>query len=148
MWSHAPSSNLPRAVWLRCHTDAASTKHPQPCLSCLTHQFFLWFLFGGFLSSCCEEYFSQHLGEYENVLAALEDLNCSVLKAMDKTKKVRHWSPQHDTKVCFTKLPRAGVCPLTMSPNKKIKYNVLYIHNLSQNKCVWIETVCDAERKD
>ncbi|XP_013861289.1 N-terminal EF-hand calcium-binding protein 1 [Austrofundulus limnaeus] len=33
------------------------------------------------------EYFSQHLGEYENVLAALEDLNMSVLKAMDKTKK-------------------------------------------------------------
>uniref|UniRef100_A0A669ENM2 N-terminal EF-hand calcium binding protein 1 n=1 Tax=Oreochromis niloticus TaxID=8128 RepID=A0A669ENM2_ORENI len=33
------------------------------------------------------EYFSQHLGEYENVLAALEDLNMSILKAMDKTKK-------------------------------------------------------------
>jgi hypothetical protein len=35
------------------------------------------------------EYFSQHLGEYENVLAALEDLNLSILKAMSKTKKVR-----------------------------------------------------------
>uniref|UniRef100_A0A8D1QFA6 EF-hand domain-containing protein n=1 Tax=Sus scrofa TaxID=9823 RepID=A0A8D1QFA6_PIG len=33
------------------------------------------------------EYFSQHLGEYENVLAALEDLNISILKAMGKTKK-------------------------------------------------------------
>ncbi|XP_032105470.1 N-terminal EF-hand calcium-binding protein 1 [Sapajus apella] len=33
------------------------------------------------------EYFSQHLGEYENVLAALEDLNLSILKAMSKTKK-------------------------------------------------------------
>uniref|UniRef100_A0A3B5PXG4 N-terminal EF-hand calcium binding protein 1 n=1 Tax=Xiphophorus maculatus TaxID=8083 RepID=A0A3B5PXG4_XIPMA len=33
------------------------------------------------------EYFSQHLGEYENVLAALEELNMSILKAMDKTKK-------------------------------------------------------------
>uniref|UniRef100_A0A4W3HVT4 N-terminal EF-hand calcium binding protein 1 n=1 Tax=Callorhinchus milii TaxID=7868 RepID=A0A4W3HVT4_CALMI len=33
------------------------------------------------------EYFSQHLGEYENVLSALEDLNISILKAMDKTKK-------------------------------------------------------------
>ncbi|XP_015261542.1 PREDICTED: N-terminal EF-hand calcium-binding protein 1 [Gekko japonicus] len=33
------------------------------------------------------EYFSQHLGEYENVLSALEDLNVSILKAMDKTKK-------------------------------------------------------------
>ncbi|XP_041933380.1 N-terminal EF-hand calcium-binding protein 1 [Alosa sapidissima] len=33
------------------------------------------------------EYFSQHLGEYENVLAALEDLNSTVLRAMDKTKK-------------------------------------------------------------
>nr|XP_048276708.1 N-terminal EF-hand calcium-binding protein 1 [Myodes glareolus] len=34
------------------------------------------------------EYFSQHLGEYENVLAALEDLNLSILKAMGKTKKL------------------------------------------------------------
>lgn len=34
------------------------------------------------------DYFSQHLGEYENVLAALEELNLSILKAMDKTKKV------------------------------------------------------------
>ncbi|XP_054619120.1 N-terminal EF-hand calcium-binding protein 1 isoform X2 [Dunckerocampus dactyliophorus] len=33
------------------------------------------------------EYFSQHLGEYKNVLAALEDLNTSILAAMDKTKK-------------------------------------------------------------
>ncbi|XP_030003846.1 N-terminal EF-hand calcium-binding protein 1 [Sphaeramia orbicularis] len=33
------------------------------------------------------EYFSTHLGEYEKVLAALEDLNISILKAMDKTKK-------------------------------------------------------------
>ncbi|XP_061752712.1 N-terminal EF-hand calcium-binding protein 1 [Nerophis ophidion] len=33
------------------------------------------------------EYFSQHLGEYKNVLAALEELNVSILKAMDKTKK-------------------------------------------------------------
>ncbi|RXN22266.1 N-terminal EF-hand calcium-binding 1 [Labeo rohita] len=38
-------------------------------------------------SSFLLEYFSQHLGEYENVLAALEDLNVSILKAMDKTKK-------------------------------------------------------------
>lgn len=27
-----------QAVWLRCHTDAASTKHPQPCPSGLTHK--------------------------------------------------------------------------------------------------------------
>ncbi|KAJ7338987.1 hypothetical protein JRQ81_012889 [Phrynocephalus forsythii] len=33
------------------------------------------------------DYFSQHLGEYENVLSALEDLNVSILKAMDTTKK-------------------------------------------------------------
>lgn len=49
------------------------------------------FLFWGGGSFCCEEYFSQHLGEYENVLAALEDLNMSILKAMDKTKKVSYW---------------------------------------------------------
>lgn len=41
-----------------------------------------------FFSPPPTEYFSQHLGEYENVLAALEDLNMSILKAMDKTKKV------------------------------------------------------------
>lgn len=48
-------------------------------------------LFGRFFMChfvLCVEYFSQHLGEYENVLAALEDLNVSILKAMDKTKKV------------------------------------------------------------
>ncbi|KFR01693.1 N-terminal EF-hand calcium-binding protein 1, partial [Nipponia nippon] len=33
------------------------------------------------------EYFSQHLGGYENVLSVLEDLNITILKAMDKTKK-------------------------------------------------------------
>uniref|UniRef100_A0A672HBN1 N-terminal EF-hand calcium binding protein 3 n=1 Tax=Salarias fasciatus TaxID=181472 RepID=A0A672HBN1_SALFA len=31
-------------------------------------------------------YFSQHLGEYLNVLSALEHLNIAILKAMDKTK--------------------------------------------------------------
>ncbi|KFQ29786.1 N-terminal EF-hand calcium-binding protein 1, partial [Merops nubicus] len=33
------------------------------------------------------EYFSQHLGEYQNVLSVLENLNITILKAMDKTKK-------------------------------------------------------------
>ncbi|KFU96224.1 N-terminal EF-hand calcium-binding protein 1, partial [Chaetura pelagica] len=33
------------------------------------------------------KYFSQHLGEYENVLSVLENLNITILKAMDKTKK-------------------------------------------------------------
>ncbi|XP_034021969.1 N-terminal EF-hand calcium-binding protein 1 [Thalassophryne amazonica] len=33
------------------------------------------------------DYFSQHLGEYLNVLAALEGLNVAILKAMDKTKE-------------------------------------------------------------
>lgn len=33
------------------------------------------------------DYFSQHLGEYLNVLAALENLNVAILKAMDKTKE-------------------------------------------------------------
>ncbi|XP_062424541.1 N-terminal EF-hand calcium-binding protein 1 [Rhea pennata] len=35
------------------------------------------------------EYFSRHLGEYGNVLSVLEDLNITILKAMDKTKKQR-----------------------------------------------------------
>lgn len=34
------------------------------------------------------EYFSPHLGEYLNVLSALEKLNVAILKAMDKTKEV------------------------------------------------------------
>ncbi|KAL1021258.1 hypothetical protein UPYG_G00010830 [Umbra pygmaea] len=33
------------------------------------------------------EYFSPHLGEYLNVLSALEKLNVAILKAMDKTKE-------------------------------------------------------------
>ncbi|KAI5109079.1 N-terminal EF-hand calcium-binding protein 1-like, partial [Silurus meridionalis] len=33
------------------------------------------------------DYFSQHLGEYLNVLSALEKLNVAILKAMDKTKE-------------------------------------------------------------
>ncbi|KAM9759706.1 N-terminal EF-hand calcium-binding protein 1 isoform 1-T1 [Menidia menidia] len=33
------------------------------------------------------DYFSQHLGEYLNVLSALETLNVAILKAMDKTKQ-------------------------------------------------------------
>uniref|UniRef100_H3DBI2 N-terminal EF-hand calcium binding protein 3 n=1 Tax=Tetraodon nigroviridis TaxID=99883 RepID=H3DBI2_TETNG len=33
------------------------------------------------------DYFSQHLGEYLNVLSALESLNITILKAMDKTKE-------------------------------------------------------------
>ncbi|XP_006639453.2 N-terminal EF-hand calcium-binding protein 1 isoform X1 [Lepisosteus oculatus] len=33
------------------------------------------------------DYFSQHLGEYVNVLSALEKLNIAILKAMDKTKE-------------------------------------------------------------
>ncbi|NXY30467.1 NECA1 protein, partial [Pomatorhinus ruficollis] len=32
------------------------------------------------------DYFSKHLGEYENVLSVLEDLNITILKAMEKTK--------------------------------------------------------------
>ncbi|NXO76306.1 NECA1 protein, partial [Sitta europaea] len=32
-------------------------------------------------------YFSKHLGAYKNVLSVLEDLNITILKAMDKTKK-------------------------------------------------------------
>ncbi|KAI2663938.1 N-terminal EF-hand calcium-binding protein 1 [Labeo rohita] len=34
-----------------------------------------------------DDYFSQHLGEYLDVLSALEKLNVAVLKAMDKTKE-------------------------------------------------------------
>lgn len=34
------------------------------------------------------EYFGPYLGEYVNVLAALEKLNVAILKAMDKTKEV------------------------------------------------------------
>lgn len=41
------------------------------------------------LTACfLSDYFSQHLGEYLNVLSALETLNVAILKAMDKTKEV------------------------------------------------------------
>lgn len=42
-----------------------------------------------FFSYLLLDYFSQHLGEYLNVLSALESLNVAILKAMDKTKEVR-----------------------------------------------------------
>lgn len=42
----------------------------------------------GFLSPH-PDYFSAYLGEYRNVLSALETLNAAVLAAMDKTKLVR-----------------------------------------------------------
>lgn len=35
------------------------------------------------------DYFAKHMGDYEGVLASLETLNLSILKAMDFTKKVR-----------------------------------------------------------
>ncbi|KAM7402412.1 hypothetical protein PAMP_017654 [Pampus punctatissimus] len=38
------------------------------------------------------DYFSQHLGEYLNVLSALESLNIAILKAMDKTKELLSFS--------------------------------------------------------
>lgn len=44
-----------------------------------------------FISVCvcvCADYFAKHMGEYEGVLASLETLNLSILKAMDFTKKV------------------------------------------------------------
>uniref|UniRef100_A0A3Q3XNE0 Uncharacterized protein n=1 Tax=Mola mola TaxID=94237 RepID=A0A3Q3XNE0_MOLML len=37
---------------------------------------------------CCVDYFAKHMGDYEGVLASLEMLNLSILKAMDFTKKV------------------------------------------------------------
>uniref|UniRef100_A0AAQ5XX37 N-terminal EF-hand calcium binding protein 3 n=1 Tax=Amphiprion ocellaris TaxID=80972 RepID=A0AAQ5XX37_AMPOC len=39
------------------------------------------------------EYFTPHLGEYVNVLSALEKLNVAILKAMDKTKESPHLEP-------------------------------------------------------
>ena len=34
------------------------------------------------------DYFADHMGDYEDVLASLETLNLSILKAMDYTKRV------------------------------------------------------------
>ncbi|KAF2976396.1 hypothetical protein EK904_003305 [Melospiza melodia maxima] len=57
----------------------------------------LWELFSGIdrrhsdnvdTEKLCD-YFSAYLGEYRNVLSALETLNAAVLAAMDKTKLVR-----------------------------------------------------------
>ncbi|KFP72229.1 N-terminal EF-hand calcium-binding protein 2, partial [Acanthisitta chloris] len=38
------------------------------------------------------DYFADHMGDYEDVLASLEMLNLSILKAMDYTKRVKHIS--------------------------------------------------------
>lgn len=50
-----------------------------------------WFFrpFVGDMVFCLlSDYFSKHLGVYENVLSVLEDLNITILKATEKTKKV------------------------------------------------------------
>ena len=39
-------------------------------------------------SPAAPDYFAKHMGDYEDVLASLETLNLSILKAMDFTKKV------------------------------------------------------------
>lgn len=44
------------------------------------------------------DYFADHMGDYEDVLASLETLNLSILKAMDYTKRV---SPPYRT-LCST----------------------------------------------
>lgn len=40
------------------------------------------------ISLCSSDYFANHMGDYEGVLASLETLNLAILKAMDFTKKV------------------------------------------------------------
>lgn len=48
-----------------------------------------WYIL--FFSLCLSyypDYFAKHMGDYEGVLASLETLNLSILKAMDFTKKV------------------------------------------------------------
>lgn len=42
-----------------------------------------------FMCVCKTDYFAKHMGDYEGVLASLETLNLSILKAMDFTKRVR-----------------------------------------------------------
>lgn len=43
------------------------------------------------------DYFADHMGDYEDVLASLETLNLSILKAMDYTKRVS---------------PNSALCPM------------------------------------
>lgn len=72
-------------------------------------------------SAFLPEYFTPHLGEYVNVLSALEKLNVAILKAMDKTKEVGdvgfylymftathimvEISTQHRCRLCFCSWP-------------------------------------------
>ncbi|MED6250295.1 hypothetical protein ATANTOWER_028699 [Ataeniobius toweri] len=59
--------------------------------------FFPFFSFPHLPTACCDsnvdtkelcDYFAKHMGDYEGVLASLETLNLSILRAMDFTKKV------------------------------------------------------------
>lgn len=58
-------------------------------LSNMKHTVHLFLVFSLLSPYLLSDYFSQHLGEYLNVLSALEKLNVAILKAMDKTKEVR-----------------------------------------------------------
>lgn len=64
------------------HIEECVSRFPQSKLLIVLTLLWHWQLV--FLS----DYFSQHLGEYLNVLSALESLNIAILKAMDKTKEV------------------------------------------------------------
>lgn len=71
-------ANFPPAA-LGCLWEAAGTREAEiQVVSKLTMVF-----------SPASDYFSAYLGEYRNVLSALEALNSAVLAAMDKTKLVR-----------------------------------------------------------
>lgn len=50
------------------------------------------------ISLCSSDYFANHMGDYEGVLASLETLNLAILKAMDFTKKVSN-VPKTDSSV-------------------------------------------------
>uniref|UniRef100_A0A3P8V1J6 N-terminal EF-hand calcium-binding protein 1-like n=1 Tax=Cynoglossus semilaevis TaxID=244447 RepID=A0A3P8V1J6_CYNSE len=66
------------------------------------------------------DYFTPHLGEYVNVLSALEKLNVAILKAMDKTKEV----DQGCTGRRITKPLELPVQRVTKRPGRRIQKNM------------------------
>lgn len=86
-------TNFPPAA-LGCLWEAAGTREAErEVISKVTVVF-----------SLASDYFSAYLGEYRNVLSALEALNSAVLAAMDKTKLVRMglwwWSRRVHNRSC------------------------------------------------
>lgn len=85
------------------------------------------------------DYFADHMGDYEDVLASLETLNLSILKAMDYTKRV---SPPS----CA--LRSAGLERTVQVLTEHPKVFILFSRVVSSCRCVCVVSGSSQRRDD